>query len=248
MKVGLIGGTGLTTLAESAAPLPAAPTPYGDSATPWMCEDFPDAVFINRHGDGHVLLPHEINYRANLWRLRELDVQAVVAVLTVGGIAAELANGDFVLPRQIIDYTWGRAHTYSSGANLFHADFSAPFTPWLRSKLMEAARSAGAALHDGGVYGCTQGPRLETAAEIDRMERDGCTVVGMTAMPEAGLARELRLPYAGLCMVVNPAAGRGEEVIEVADMRKVVAARRPQLMRVLRRLLAALGETTPNAR
>ena len=185
--------------------------------------------------------PHEINYRANLWRLRELDVQAVVAVLTVGGIAAELANGDFVLPRQIIDYTWGRAHTYSSGANLFHADFSAPFTPWLRSKLMEAARSAGAAFHDGGVYGCTQGPRLETAAEIDRMERDGCTVVGMTAMPEAGLARELRLPYAGLCMVVNPAAGRGEEVIEVADMRKVVAARRPQLTHVLRRLLDALG-------
>lgn len=239
MKVGVIGGTGLTGLADSATLLAPPQTPYGDAATPWGYADLPNAVFINRHGDGHVLLPHEINYRANLWLLRELEVEAVFAVLTVGGIAHELAAGDFTLPHQIIDYTWGRAHTYSSGSNLLHADFTWPFTPDLRARLASAAAAADVPLHDGGVYGCTQGPRLETAAEIDRMAGDGCTVVGMTAMPEAALARELKLPYVGLCMVVNPAAGRGgAEIIEVADMRKVVAQMHPKLMRILRTFLA----------
>ena len=247
MKTAIIGGTGLASLAETATPLAAPETPYGEAVTPWTCEEFPNALFINRHADGHTLLPHEINYRANLWMLRELGAQAVVAVLTVGGIARTLNNGDFVLPRQIIDYTWGRAHTFSSGGpsgKVYHADFTEPFSPALRSQLAASARAVDVDFHDGGVYGCTQGPRLETAAEIDRMERDGCTVVGMTAMPEAALARELQMPYAGLCLVVNPAAGRSPatermEEIVVADMRKVAKAMRPQLLRVLQRL----GET-----
>ena len=243
MKVGIIGGTGLTALADSARPLAARQTPYGNPVTPWVCDEFPDAVFLNRHGDGSALLPHEINYRANLWLLRELDVQALVAVFAVGGIAAELDAGNFVLPQQIIDYTWGRAHTYSSAGTVLHADFSAPFTSSLRAELAAAAQAAQVTFHDGGVYGCTQGPRLETAAEIDRMERDGCTVVGMTAMPEAALARELQLPYAGLCLVVNPAAGRGPETIEIDAMRKVVDAMRPRLMLILRQFLNSAAET-----
>ena len=244
MRTAIIGGTGLKALADAATPLAPPHTPYGEPVTPWACDEFPNTVFINRHADGHTLLPHEINYRANLWMLRELDVEAIVAVLTVGGIAATLANGDFVLPRQIVDYTWGRAHTFSAGGpngKVFHADFSEPFSPSLRSQLAAAANAANVEFHDGGVYGCTQGPRLETAAEIDRMERDGCTVVGMTAMPEAALARELQIPYAGLCMVVNPAAGRRAqenatdnlEEIDVADMRNVASAMRPRLMRIL---------------
>ena len=240
MTTALIGGTGLAALEGASRPAAdSVETPYGPaSAMPLAFESLPDAVFLNRHGDGHTLLPHEINYRANLWLLRELRVEAILAVLTVGGIAARLKDGDFALPRQIVDYTWGREHTFSVGASLLHADFSEPFDPALRRKVGAAFQRTGERFHDGGVYGCTQGPRFESAAEIDRMDRDGCTVVGMTAMPEAALARELELPYAGVCMVVNPAAGRGQAVIEVADMRAVVAGMRPRLLSVLREFLA----------
>ena len=205
---------------------------------PRIFDSLPNAVFLNRHGDGHTLLPHEINYRANLWMLRELGVEAVLAVLTVGGIAADAKDGDFVLPHQIVDYTWGREHTFSTGATLFHADFSEPFDLSLRGEVGAAFERAEERFHNGGVYGCTQGPRFESAAEIDRMDRDGCTVVGMTAMPEAGLARELELPYAGICMVVNPAAGRGATVLDIADLRAVVAGMQPRLLRVLSAFLA----------
>ena len=236
MKTAVIGGTGLAALPGMPRPATdSAQTPYGTaSGTPVAFDDMPDMVFLNRHGDGHTLLPHEINYRANLWLLRELTVDAVLAVLTVGGIATNLKDGDFVLPRQIVDYTWGREHTFSTGTRLFHADFSEPFDPALRNEVLAAMERTGERCHDGGVYGATQGPRFESAAEIDRMDRDGCTVVGMTAMPEAALARELELPYAGICMVVNPAAGRGAPVIELADMRAVVRNMRPRLLRVLR--------------
>ena len=238
MKMAVIGGTGLATLdgARRAAAASGA-TPYGQAAAvPWCFDAFADTVFLDRHGAHRSLLPHEINYRANLWLLRELEVEAVVAVLAVGGIAANLKDGDFVLPRQIVDYTWGREHTYAGGGKRFHADFSEPFALPMRRRLLAAAETTGVALHDGGVYGCTQGPRLETPAEIDRMERDGCTVVGMTAMPEAALARELELPYGGLCLVVNPAAGRGVAAITPGDMLGVVESARPQLLKLLHAL------------
>ena len=237
--IAIIGGTGLAALGDDPEPVTdTAETPYGDaSAVPRHSAAFPNAVFLNRHGDGHAWLPHEINYRANLWLLNELGVDVIVAVFAVGGIDRALRDGDLVLPTQIVDYTWGRAHTFSTRGNLFHADFSAPFDPALRARIAGAAAGAGVPVVDGGVYGCTQGPRFETIAEIDRMEHDGCTVVGMTAMPEAALARELELPYAGVCMVVNPAAGRGPEVLEVADMRAAVAAGEPRLMTLLSALL-----------
>lgn len=247
--VAVMGGTGLAALGDDPRPaIDSVETPYGDaSAVPQRSATFPNVVFLNRHGDGHGWLPHEINYRANLWLLNELGVEAIVAVFAVGGIDRALRDGDLALPTQIVDYTWGRAHTFSARGNLFHADFSAPFDPALRAAIARAAASAGVPVVDGGVYGCTQGPRFETVAEIDRMEGDGCTVVGMTAMPEAALARELELPYAGICMVVNPAAGRGPEVLEVADMRAAVAAGGPRLMAVLSAfLLSPASSRHPN--
>ncbi len=235
MNVGVIGGTGLSNLDGGWHPVAdSGATPYGPaSAIPRRYDALPNAVFLNRHADDHALPPHQINYRANLWLLDRLDVDAVLAVFAVGGISRSLANGHLVLPGQLIDYTWGRAHTYATADSVVHADFTDPFDTGLRKGLVEAATRSGVELLDGGVYGCTQGPRLETAAEVDRLERDGCTVVGMTAMPEAALARELGLPYAGICIVVNPAAGRGSGIIEVADMHAAVEEARPRLLGLL---------------
>lgn len=249
MQLAIIGGTGLAAVADAAPAAPSRRTPYGEaSALPQRCPALGDALFVNRHGEGHALLPHEINYPANLWLLRELGAEAVVAVLTVGGIAPGLASGDLLLPRQIVDYTWGRQHTFSTAASPVHVDFTTPFDADLRARLAAAAEAAQLALaEDAGVYGCTQGPRLETAAEIDRMERDGCTVVGMTAMPEAALARELGLAYAGICLVVNPAAGRGAGELTLAAMRGVVAAASPQVLRLLAALAAGARSSSPPA-
>lgn len=234
MTIGVIGGTALTRLADSPGPaVQSRHTPFGPaSGTPARYAELPAAIFLNRHGAGHTVLPHEINYRANIWLLDKLGVDAIVAVFAVGGIARSLAVGDCVLPQQLVDYTWGRDHTFAGAGDLLHVDFSSPFDAGLRRMLARSAGRAGIAVSDG-VYGCTQGPRFETAAEIDRMERDGCTVVGMTAMPEAALARELGLPYAGVCLVVNPAAGRGLATLAFADMRKAVDDAQPRMRRLL---------------
>ena len=248
MTVGIIGGTGLAALGERPThATDSTDTPFGTASDiPRRFAGLPNAVFLNRHGAGHTLLPHQINYRANLWLLNELGVDAIVAVFAVGGIARSLGDGDFVLPDQLVDYTWGREHTFAgpdrsllrgaspsrSPAEGSHVDFSEPFDAGLRQTLVDSAGRIGLDLCDG-VYGCTQGPRFETAAEIDRMERDGCTVVGMTAMPEAALARELDLPYVGVCLVVNPAAGRGLVSLELADMLNIVANAQPTMRRLL---------------
>ena len=234
MTIGVIGGTGLAALGEQPEhATDSADTPFGRaSGIPRRFPDVPNAVFLNRHGEGHTVLPHRINYRANLWLLNELGVDAIVAVFAVGGIARSLTDGDFVLPEQLVDYTSGREHTFAGPDNHQHVDFSEPFHAGLRQTLLRSADRIGLRLCDG-VYGCTQGPRFETAAEIDRMEHDGCTVVGMTAMPEAALARELGLPYAGVCLVVNPAAGRGLASLELAEMQKIVADAEPTMRRLL---------------
>ncbi|MDE0421727.1 MAG: S-methyl-5'-thioadenosine phosphorylase [Gammaproteobacteria bacterium] len=262
MIVGIIGGTGLAALGGDSSPaVESADTPFGSASdTPRRFANLPNAIFLNRHGEGHTVLPHEINYRANVWLLKDLGASAVVAVFAVGGISRSLADGDFVVPGQLVDYTWGRAHTFAgldsllrgaspsrspaegsflrgaspsrSPAEGSHVDFSDPFDARLREMLGRSAGRVGIDVSDG-VYGCTQGPRFETVAEIDRMERDGCTVVGMTAMPEAALARELGLPYAGVCLVVNPAAGRGPVTLELADMLKVVDQAQPRILDLL---------------
>jgi len=210
----IIGGTGLTRLSTlQVAHREVVRTPYGDPSSALLFGQIAgrEAVFLARHGHGHTIPPHRVNYRANLSALRERGASAVVAVASVGAIAAN-RPGDLVLPHSLIDYTSGRASTYFDGGDqtVVHVDFTHPYSPELRACCLAAAVAAGVALQDGGVYGVVNGPRLETAAEIDRMDRDGATLVGMTGMPEAALARELGLDYVAICVVVNHAAGRGD--------------------------------------
>ena len=189
----IIGGSGLSSLAGlEAASRTVVRTPYGEPSCPVTVGRLKGkpAAFLARHGHGHTIAPHEINYRANLWALKDQGARAIVSVATVGGIVAELAPGTLVVPDQIIDYTWGRKHTFFEGeAAVTHVDFTEPYAAPLRRAVLAAADECAERVHDGGVYGATQGPRLETAAEIDRLARDGATLVGMTGMPEASLSR-----------------------------------------------------------
>lgn len=213
--LGVIGGTGLTQLrCLQVSRREIARTPYGEASQPLIFGSLGgvEVVFLARHGAGHTIPPHAVNYRANIWALHAVGVKNLLAIATVGGIAEELNAGDIVLPNQLIDYTHGRKNTYHDGIELpvKHIDFTEPYSNVLRKTFMQAANNLGQPLCDGGVYACVQGPRLETSAEINRLERDGATIVGMTGMPEAVLARELGLHYAALCPVVNHAAGRGD--------------------------------------
>ena len=216
----IIGGSGLTRLSTLAvAHREVVRTPYGDPSSALLFGQIAgrDAVFLARHGHGHTIPPHRVNYRANLWALKDRGATAVLAVASVGGIR-DVVPGDLVLPHQLVDYTHDREATFFDGGDqrVVHVDFTHPYAPELRAKCLAAARAAGLPITDGGVYGAVSGPRLETAAEIDRMERDGATLVGMTGMPEAALARELDLPYAAIAVVVNAAAGRGDSSVQVS--------------------------------
>lgn len=216
MRLGIIGGTGTGTLFTPDGESPDRPRewPCGPpSAPPRRClADGRELLFLPRHGEagGPRILPHQVNYRANVRALRDAGADRIVGINAVGGIAPWAVPGTLVLPDQLIDYTWGREHSYAGSDAIPepHVDFSAPFDAALRSALAGTAARLGIGMPDRATYGVTQGPRLETAAEIDRLERDGCHVVGMTAMPEAALARELGIAYAICCVVVNPAAGR----------------------------------------
>jgi 5'-methylthioadenosine phosphorylase len=211
----IIGGSGLTELANlDVTHRRAVRTPYGEPSgaiTFGTLRGHP-VMFLARHGYGHTIPPHEVNYRANLWALKHEGATAVVSVASVGGIRADLGPGSLVVPDQILDYTWGRRSTYFEGGDVpvKHVDFTEPYSEALRARLLAAAGACGEAIADGGTYATTQGPRLETKAEVDRLERDGADLVGMTGMPEAVLARELDLEYATLAVVVNHAAGRGD--------------------------------------
>lgn len=211
----IIGGSGLTQLASlDVSHREIVRTPYGEPSGPATIGQLSGrpAIFLARHGYGHTIPPHEVNYRANIWALKDKGAQAIVSVASVGGISGDLRPGDLVVPDQIIDYTWGRRSTYheGDGCSVVHVDFTEPYDGSLRQKVINAVAAAGLTARDGGVYGATQGPRLETAAEINRLDRDGCHVVGMTGMPEAVLARELEIPYAAINVVANYAAGRGD--------------------------------------
>ncbi len=215
MKLAIIGGSGLAALAElEGVRRMVVRTPYGDPSAPLIFGSLGgvELVFLARHGTGHTIAPHEVNFQANLWALKQVPVEGVIAVATVGGIATGLGPGVLVIPDQIIDYTTARRNTFFEGPDqpVTHVDFTWPYDERLRDCLVRAAADIGQSVVRGGTYGCAQGPRLETAAEIARMERDGCDLVGMTGMPEAVLARELGLPYATLAVVANHAAGRGD--------------------------------------
>jgi 5'-methylthioinosine phosphorylase len=236
----IIGGSGLYELdaLQGRTDLTVA-TPWGapsDAIASGRIGDTP-TLFLARHARGHRVPPHQINYRANLWALREAGAQEIVAVAAVGGIGSDCTPGALVVPDQLIDYTSGRAATYFDGTDgtVTHIDFTQPYDEDLRHELIRSVQRRGLAAVDGGVYGCTNGPRLETAAEIRRLARDGCTVVGMTGMPEAALARELGLRYACLAVVANTAAGldAGGAVLSVESIMATLAGALADVQRVL---------------
>lgn len=215
IALAVIGGTGVYKLAQlDDVSSHSVETRYGTPSGPIRVGTLlgQRVAFLARHGEGHSLPPHKINYRANLAALQQIGATRVLALNTVGGITESFGPRVLACPDQLIDYTWGRISTLSEepGTEVLHVDFGHPYTPILRSKVLAAAKVTGVRLQDGGCYGATQGPRLETNAEIARMRRDGCDLVGMTGMPEAGLARELGLDYACLAIVANWAAGCGD--------------------------------------
>ena len=201
-----------------------------------------EVMFLARHGDTHSIPPHQVNYRANIRALKDAGASRIASVATVGGIRREFAPGALVVPDQIIDYTWGRASTFfeGPGAKVTHIDFTHPYSDSMRKAILSAARACGETIADGGCYGVTQGPRLETAAEIARMERDGADLVGMTAMPEAALAREAGLDYAALAVVANHAAGKGDSAraISLSAIESVVVEAMQRVRRILEELAA----------
>ena len=236
----IIGGSGLAKLAAlERTRRQVMRTPYGEpsGALTFGTLGGTEVVFVARHGYGHTIAPHEINYRANIWALKHLEVQGVLAVATVGGVREPFGPGVLAVPDQIIDYTHGRKATFFEGseAPVTHIDFTWPYSAALRARLLGAAKQVGEVVHDGGVYACTQGPRLETAAEIERIRRDGGDLVGMTGMPEAALAREAGLDYAALAVVVNHAAGLGDsrQAIRLEDLEAVMKSAVARAVRVL---------------
>ncbi len=189
-------------------------TPYGQPSEPLIFGNLggKEVIFLARHGANHTLAPHNINYRANIWALQSVGVKSIISIASVGSIEKSIKVGDFVIPHQVIDYTYGRNNTFFDGLEnpVKHIDFTYPYDMSLREIIIQSVQKLKYNFVSEGVYAATQGPRLETAAEIDRYEKDGATIVGMTAMPEAALARELNLSYVAICPVANHAAGRGE--------------------------------------
>jgi 5'-methylthioinosine phosphorylase len=240
----IIGGSGLTqleglTIRQSLS----VNTPYGAPSGEIQVGEFAgrEVMFLARHGHPHRLPPHTINYRANVWALKQAGAEAILSINAVGGIHADMGSGHFCVPHDLVDYTSGREHTFFADdlEQVTHIDFSHPYSEPLRERLIAALAAEGDAFSDFGVYGCTQGPRLETAAEILRLERDGCDIVGMTGMPEAALARELALDYACLALVVNPAAGKSGAVISMADIEQALHHGIGKVKAVLARVLSA---------
>jgi 5'-methylthioinosine phosphorylase len=244
IALGLIGGTGLYAFPGlKDATRVEIQTPYGMPSGAFVCGELDGqrVAFLARHGESHTIAPHRVNYRANVHAFRQLGCTRVLGINAVGGIRYDMGPRVLVVPDQIIDYTHGRLASFSDveGTKVEHVDFSHPYTPQLRTQLLAAAREAGVEVVDGGCYGATQGPRLETVAEIARMRRDGCDLVGMTGMPEAVLARELGLEYACVALVANWAAGCGDEVeISIEEIYAHLAAATAQVPPLVRALLA----------
>ena len=239
VTLGLIGGTGLDSLDDSLETLDIE-TPFGAPSDPIrVIRSGPvRLLFLPRHGNPHRYPPHCVNYRANLWALKEAGAERVVAVNAVGGITERFSPGTIAVPGQLVDYTWGREHTYhdSPDVPLVHVDFTNPFGGPLRLQLLIAAEAAAIDVVDGGCIGVFQGPRLESAGEIEMARISGCDLAGMTSLPEAGLARELGIDYAGLAVVSNWAAGVHDELISEEDIAETLK----EPMTRVRKLLAAL--------
>ncbi len=242
--LGIIGGTGLTQLSNlELTHRQVVRTPFGDpsGALTFGKLNRREVVFLARHGYGHTIPPHEVNYRANIWALHSEGAGPIVSVASVGAIRSDLSPGALAIPHQVLDYTWGRKHTFFEGPDqpVTHVDFTHPYCEELRARLLKAAAAAGQAIVNSGVYAATQGPRLESAAEIDRLERDGADMVGMTGMPEAVLAKEMGLRYAAIAVVVNHAAGRGDssEAVHLEQINSVLLASMVKVRMLLEKLV-----------
>ena len=225
MKTAIIGGSGLNKFPEINMIDEIFPdTPWGKPSAPIEIGilNKTEIIFLPRHGEDNKIAPHKINYKANIWALHEINVRNIISVSVVGGITKSMSPNNIIIPDQIIDYTYNRDHTFSDGdpIDVEHIDFSNPYSEILRKKLIDSARVKKLKIHPKGTYGITQGPRLETAAEILRLENDGCNIVGMTGMPEAALAKELGIDYACCGLVVNWAAGKDSTTITMDIIEK----------------------------
>lgn len=239
----IIGGTGLDSLGIlDVHKREVVDTPYGSPSGAITRGTLfnREILFLPRHGYSHSYPPHKINYRANLWALRELGAENILAIAAVGGITKDMSPARLVVPDQVIDYTWGRPGTFFDGDNdkVVHIDFTQPYCEELRQQVIRAATFASVEVVDSGTYGAVQGPRLESVAEISRMEKDGCDIVGMTGMPEAGLAREIDLCYATCAIVANWAAGKGGKTITMEEINRNLETGLSSLVNLLKSLLA----------
>lgn len=250
-NIAIIGGTGLTALQRLIVETEETPTtPYGVPSSPLIHGILAGQplIFLARHGLQHTIPPHKVNYRANLWALRSIGVQWVIAIAAVGGISPEMQPKRLAIPDQIIDYTWGRANTFfeENLEQVTHIDFSEPYCPVLRKTLLQAARELNLDAVATGTYAATQGPRFETTAEIGRLERDGCHLVGMTGMPEAALAKELGLRYATCAVVANWAAGKALAPITLEEVEKGMTESVGAVRKLLVRTASLLGDLGAN--
>jgi len=241
-KIAIIGGTGLASIQSlNITRREMVRTPYGEPSGPVTHGELCgyEVVFLPRHGHGHTIPPHAINYRANIWALKSIGIEHVLAIAAVGGIREDLTPGTIVVPDQIIDYTWSRSNTFfdKGDAGVKHIDFTYPYCESMRQIAISAGKNAGIKVSDKGTYAVTQGPRLETAAEVDRLERDGADIIGMTGMPEAALAKELEICYACCAVIANRAAGRGEGEITLEDIEQNLLSGMQKLEKMMNMIL-----------
>ena len=243
----VIGGSGLAKLAAlEVRDRQVVRTPYGEPSSPLVSGTIKNetVVFLARHGHGHTIAPHSVNYRANIWALKHLGVQNIIAVGAVGAIRPDFIDGSLVIPDQLIDYTHSRLHTFYDGESkrVKHVDFTCPYTPELRGIVLKCGLENGIQVFDGATYAVTQGPRLETAAEIQRFKHDGADLVGMTSMPEAALARELGMKYALIAQVVNPAAGIGTDILLEKDIFATLDKHKHKVIELISHVLPVVNQ------
>ncbi len=245
-KIAIIGGTGLTTIEGfEITHREIVQTPFGEPSGPLIQGDFccNNVYFLPRHGAGHTIAPHKINYRANIWALKNAGVEQVIAINAVGAIDKNMQPGSLIIPDQIIDYTTSRTNTFFEEglSQVVHIDFTEPFCGYLRESIIHAADTHSINIIKEGTYAATQGPRLETAAEVNRLESDGCHLIGMTCMPEAALAREQKLCYASISVVANLAAGRGDEDLTMDVIEKNLNKGMEQVRQLLEAVIPSLS-------
>ena len=254
MKLAIIGGSLLKEISNlSNVTEERIKTPFGlpsDNFISGEINDF-EVVYFNRHGVSHHIAPHQINYKANMFVLKILDVTHIVSITAVGGITEKMSPMKWVVPDQIIDYTHGRMHTYNDGNDkeVQHIDFSYPFDETLSKNIARAIEMESCDYESQATYGVTQGPRLETVAEIRRMQRDGCDIVGMTAMPEAAFARELDMKYATLSLVVNWAAGKSDgadatpELVSMDEIKQRISEGNETTEKIIQNVIPLLSQS-----